>query len=108
MAKIKSFNNYRKNEEFFHGKAGSGHGEQGLNWLDKAFTWLGDKFGMEVDILSRYLQSKVDGGQIEESESESIAKRLLTRVGGKSREEIQSMVDSEIGMSDMEMETPEF
>jgi hypothetical protein len=107
MNKIKSFNKYTKNEELFH-RQPSGYGESGLDWLDKAFTWLGDKFGMEVDVLSRCLQSKVESGELQKVESEAIAKRLLTRVGGKSREEIQSMVDSEVDMSGIEMGTPEF
>lgn len=97
MNKIKSFNKYSKNEEFFHGYAGSGKGESGLSWLNNAFEWLGDKFGFEVDILSRYLKSKVEDNQLDEAKASELAKVLLTRVGGKSREEIESMVDSEIG-----------
>jgi hypothetical protein len=96
MKKIIKFENFQ-NEELFHGYAGKGSGESGVSWLNGVFSWLGDKMGFEVDILQRYLKHKVDEGDIQDSQAEEISKKLLTRVGGKSREEIEQMVESEIG-----------
>ena len=94
MNKIDRFKQYSQNEELFHGQPG-GSGETGSDLLDNVFTWLGDKFGLEVDILATYLNSLVDK-VITEEESNQISKYLLTRVGGKNRDQIKKMVDEEI------------
>jgi len=92
MNKIARFKQYSQNEELFHGQPG-GRGETGSDLLDNVFTWLGDKFGLEVDILTTYLNSLVKDEVITEEESNQISKHLLTRVGGKNRDQIKKMVD---------------
>jgi hypothetical protein len=95
MNKIKSFNHYKKNEEWgAMPPATKGEGG-GVRWMDNLFEIIGDKLGNEVDVLNRYLKSKMndESNPLDSQKASEIGKRLLTRVGDKSREEIYQMVD---------------
>jgi hypothetical protein len=95
MNKIKSFNHYKKNEEWGAMPSATRGEGGGVRWMDNLFEIIGDKLGMEVDILSRYIKSKMNDefNPLDPKKAEEISKHLLTRVGGKSRDEIYMMVD---------------
>lgn len=95
MKRIARFKEHRVNEEWGITSPTAGEGG-GVDWLDDTFVWLGDKLGNEVDILSKYIKDKVEDGSLDEDIASTISKTLLTRVGGKKREQIYKMVDAMI------------
>jgi hypothetical protein len=98
MNKIARFKEYSKNEELFHGY-GSSKGEGGgigSKTADKIFRKVGKFFGNKSDILSDYLASKVDDGEITQGESDQIFGMLEYSVEDKKEPEIISMVDDKI------------
>jgi hypothetical protein len=98
MNKIVRFEEFSKNEELFHGY-GASKGEGGgigSKTADKIFRKVGKFFGNTADILNDYIMSKVDNGEITQSEGNQLYDALEYSSRSMKRQEIESMVDSKI------------
>jgi hypothetical protein len=97
MNKIVRFEEFSKNEELFHGYSSKGEGGGiGSKTADKIFRKVGKFFGNTADILNDYIMSKVDSGEITESEGNQLYDALEYSSRSMKKQEIESMVDSKI------------
>jgi hypothetical protein len=87
-----------KANELFHGTdSGVGQsGGAGSKTVGKFMTKVGAKFGNKADILTRYLDSKVEDKTIDQAQANEIERILSVKINKMNKEQIHKLVDTEI------------